>query len=81
MSIEESKHSSRHYIIKSNVGLMIMRVEPSQIEKFLSVYGDQVIATGASLTEVLMDNDWTRKVIREKEQGKTPTTNIKTNPL
>lgn len=52
-------------MIQNSAGLVIMKVQIEDFERFEKAYGDQVIAIGYSLYDVLTGTRWQDQVQRE----------------
>lgn len=58
---------ARYYMLQNSAGLVIMKVQLDDIERFEKAWGDQVIATGYSLYDVLTGTRWQDQVKKEDE--------------
>ena len=58
MSTEEKAPNVTYYIMRTAVGAMIMKVEKADDDKFLTLYGDMIIARGLTLQEALEKTIW-----------------------
>ena len=52
-------------MLQNTTGLVIMKVQLDDVERFEKAYSDQVIATGYSLYDVLTGTRWQDQVSRE----------------
>ena len=54
-------------MLQSSTGLVIMKVQLADIDRFLKAYDDQIIASGISLYDVLTGTRWQDQVKKEDD--------------